>query len=116
MNILSQTDTKNVRRLVSFVEEFRKIDPEMQAQQILLFLHVAGKSGISMKELASLTGLAPSSVSRNVAALSNLHRKGHPGHDLMVAYEDPDDRRNKLVKLTYKGQLVYRNLVETLGN
>lgn len=57
-----------------------------------------------MKDLQSRVGLAKSSVSRNVAALSHQHRLGKPGHGLVEAYEDPEDRRNKLVRLTPKGK------------
>lgn len=65
----SMSDNKNVRRLISIVEEFRKLDPEMQAQTILLFLLVVARPGITMKELAQSTELSSASISRNIAAL-----------------------------------------------
>lgn len=57
-------------------------------------------------------GISKSSVSRNVAALSQLHRLGRPGHNLVEAYEDPEDRRNKRVRLTSKGRAVALRLAE----
>jgi DNA-binding MarR family transcriptional regulator len=68
-----------------------------------------------MKELAQTTGLASSSISRNVAALSDTHRGGQPGHNLLHAYEDPTNRRTKLVEVTPKGQRVYASLIGILG-
>ncbi|MDX0270882.1 MarR family transcriptional regulator [Sinorhizobium meliloti] len=108
-------NNKNARRLISIIEEFRKLDPEMQAQTITLFLTVVSRPGISMKELVQSTGLASSSVSRNVAALSDTHRKGEAGHNLLRAYEDPEDRRTKRVDVTPKGQRVYATLIAILA-
>ncbi len=114
-NVASITDNKNARRLISIIEEFRKLAPDMQAQTIYIFLLVVAHPGISMKELVKTTGLASSSVSRNVALLSETHIGGQPGHNLLRAYEDPMDRRTKLVELTHKGKQVYATLVGILG-
>ena len=56
-----------------------------------------------MSEMADVLGLAQSSVSRNVAALSDWNRHRTTGHDLVSARENPMDRRQKLVTLTAKG-------------
>ncbi|MDK1386301.1 winged helix DNA-binding protein [Sinorhizobium sp. 8-89] len=114
-NIVSIADKKNARQLISVVEEFRKLDPEIQAQTIMVFLRVVDRPGITMKELIQATGLASSSVSRNVAALSGTHRGGQPGHNLLRSYEDATDRRIKRVELTPKGRRVYATLVDILG-
>ncbi|WP_201272627.1 MarR family winged helix-turn-helix transcriptional regulator [Sinorhizobium medicae] len=110
----SMSDNKNVRRLISIVEEFRKLDPEMQAQTILLFLLVVARPGITMKELAQNTELSSASISRNIAALGETHRGGQPGHNLLRAYEDPLDRRTKRVELTAKGRAVCSSLITAL--
>lgn len=105
---------KTVRRLLGFIEEFRKLSPEIQAQQIVVFLHVIGKPGITLKELERLTGLSSSSVSRNVLALSAVYKKGVPGHNLIETFDDPDDRRSKRAKPKARGIAVYNTLVEIL--
>nr|WP_273545330.1 MarR family winged helix-turn-helix transcriptional regulator [Sinorhizobium medicae] len=81
----------------------------------MVFLRVVDRPGITMKELIQATGLASSSVSRNVAALGETHRGGQPGHNLLRSYEDAMDRRTKRVELTAKGQRVYATLVSILG-
>ncbi|MER8582655.1 winged helix DNA-binding protein [Mesorhizobium sp. M1423] len=111
-----QTENKTARRLLSFIEEFGKLDPEMQIQQIAVFLHVMGKPGVTMRELEQLTGLSSSSVSRNVSALSKTHRKGQPGHDLLATVEDPMDRRIKRISPTSKGTKVFNTLISILGS
>lgn len=109
-------DSKTARRLLGFVEEFRKLSPDIQAGQIVVFLHIAGTPGIPMKDLERRSGLSSSAVSRNVLALSEWNKKDVPGHDLVETYEDLDDRRNKRVRLKPKGKRVYNTLIELLGS
>lgn len=105
---------KVTNRLISIIERFRILDSEMQAQQMLIFLTVVAKPGLSLREIEQQTGLSLSSVSRNVSALGEFHRKGQPGHNLLVAYEDIHDRRFKKVKPTQKGLIFHRTLVEAI--
>lgn len=96
--------------LMRVLEEFRKLDPDLPIQYALSFLTLAANEGLSLGELATRLGIAQSSASRNVAALSAWHSFGKPGLDLVEAREDPRERRRKLVTLTPKGHA----LVETL--
>ncbi len=106
-----QTETvKAAHKAAAIIEEFRKLNPEMQAQQMAIFLTVAAKPDLTITELAKLTGQASSSVSRNVAALGKTHRKGLPGLDILMAVEDPMDRRNKRISMTPKGVMVMNSI------
>tara|TARA_Y100001938_G_C7959604_1_gene363591 strand:+ start:435 stop:797 length:363 start_codon:yes stop_codon:yes gene_type:complete len=102
----------SLRMLLRQVELLRTIDPEIQAQTISLLLNVAMKDPepIAMQELAERTGTAQSSVSRNCAMLGKYHRRGQAGHGLLDAYEDPMNRRVKLVQLTTKGRRFIQQL------
>ena len=95
----------NLGTIFRQVETFRTIDPEIQAQAIstLLVVALADPEPITMRDIGIRTGTAQSSVSRNVAMLGKIHRKGQSGHGLVDSYEDPMNRRVKLVKLTPKG-------------
>lgn len=100
-----------------FLEELRKLDPEMQLQTAQTFMCVALRPGITMKEIGDKLGLSQSSCSRNVAALSKWHRLNKPGHNLVVAVEDPMERRRKVVNLTQDGERMARNIKALLeGN
>jgi DNA-binding MarR family transcriptional regulator len=48
--------------------------------------------------------MATSTSSRNIAALSPIHRLGKPGLGLVTWVDSPTDRRVKLLKLTEKGR------------
>ena len=97
-------------RGILFLEEFRKIDPEMQMHSALMLLLIARKPGINLKEIVQETGLGKSAVSRNVANLSKEFGKG-----LITYTEDPLDRRNKVIKLTPQGERTVRSLLHHIG-
>tara|TARA_R110000851_G_scaffold227952_1_gene380714 strand:- start:296 stop:559 length:264 start_codon:yes stop_codon:yes gene_type:complete len=82
----------------------------MQAQQALVFITVALNEGMTMKDLGKNLGISQSSCSRNIAALSRIHRLNKLGLDLVVATEDPEERRRKVLRLTHKGKKVIETL------
>jgi len=101
--------------VVRVLEEFRRLDPDLPIQYALSFLTIAQHEGMSMGELAQHLGIAQSSASRNIAALSKWHSFGKAGHDLVEAHEDPRERRRKLVQLTPKGQKLVKILEAIMG-
>ena len=91
--------------LLKVIERFREIDGEMQAQAIAVLLKVAKNPlPLKMSEIAEELGLSQSTISRNVAYLGDWNRRKEAGHKLVEAYEDPAERRRKLVRLTAKGK------------
>ena len=112
----SAADNKTARRFLAFIEEFRKLNPNIQAGQIAVYLHIMSKPGITMKELERATGLSSTAVSRNVLALSETFKAGEPGFDLVETYDDPQDRRNKRVRPKTKGVRVYNTLIQLFGS
>ena len=99
--------------LLNVVERFREVDAEMQAQSMAILLKVAKHSlPLKMAEIAEELGLSQSTVSRNVAYLGDWNRHREKGHQLVEAYEDPSERRRKLVRLTPKG----KRFVTSLAN
>lgn len=89
---------------INFIEFFREHDSEMQLQTAVLFLNVVMDEGVNMTELSQRVRISRASVSRNVAALSQWNRHDKPGLNLVLAKEDPSERRRKLVYLTSKGK------------
>lgn len=109
-------DTASLRAIALVLEEFRKVDPEMQMQAAAVFLAVASRDdAITMTELREAVGISQSSVSRNVAALGQINRLHGPGFNLLEAREDPEERRRKIVALTPKGRTLARALAQALN-
>ncbi|WP_431861745.1 MarR family winged helix-turn-helix transcriptional regulator [Azospirillum sp.] len=98
------------------LEAFRTLDPDLPIQYALSFMTIAQNEGISIGELAERLGIAQSSASRNVAALSRWHSFGKAGLDLVSAQEDPRERRRKVVALTDKGRAFLDELRGIVGN
>lgn len=99
-----------VDRLIDVLEAFRELDPDMPIQYALAFLTIARREGLSVRELSERLGIAQSSASRSVAALSEWHSFRKPGHRVVVAREDPRERRRKIVTLTPEGQSLLEKL------
>lgn len=97
------------------LEAFRTLDPDLPIQYALSFITIAQNEGMSIGELAERLGIAQSSASRNVAALSRWHSFGKAGFDLVQAQEDPRERRRKVVTLTDKGRGFIDSLRSIVG-
>lgn len=106
---------KAMWKLYRAIEEMRKIDPEMQAHTINIFIVVCMNPGITMKDLGQQLGVSQATMSRNIAALGKVHRLNRPGYDLVEAQEDPAERRRKIVHLTPKGKRVQESLQEIMA-
>jgi DNA-binding MarR family transcriptional regulator len=93
-----------------FLSRVRELDPVMPAQQIQVLLIVALHPGTTIAEIAARTGHQPSSASRCVSALGTRQASREPGLGLVVAEEDPQDRRHKRVRLTAAGERFFNTL------
>jgi len=101
--------------LIKIIEEMRKFDSQLESQAVAVFFTVCnteGADGVSMQLLAKKLDLAQSSVSRNVFKLSNVNRHKEIGIGLVESFEDPMERRRKLVKSTAKGKRVWSTLCD----
>lgn len=78
---------------------------DMGTQTVLTFLSIAssGNSGVPQSQLLKMTGMTQAGVSRNITRLGDGTMTS-PGLHLIESYEDPANRRYKLVKLTTKGK------------
>jgi len=100
--------------LLKIIEEMRKFDPHMESQSIAVFFyvcHYGGADGISMQSISENLDLAQSTISRNCYKLGDKTGKGI-GIGLLQSFEDPEERRRKLVRLTAKGRRVFNTLSE----
>jgi len=102
--------------LLKIIEEMRKFDNQIEAQAIAVFFFVATHSdkqeGIAMQTISEELDMAQSSVSRNCYKLADVNRHKKTGIGLVQTFEDPMERRRKLVSLTAKGKRVHNTLLE----
>ena len=101
-------------RFETIIEKLRDLDTEMQMQSamtlsIIARVHLSGGS-ITVKEIGEKLGLSSASASRNIAVLSKWNRHDQKGHDLVEAYENPQRRVEKFVKLTRQGEKFIQEL------
>jgi len=109
-----RTMTNSGLNLLKIIEEMRKFDTQIEAQAIAVFFYVAihgGKEGVSMQTISEELDIAQSSVSRNVYKLGDINRHKKIGIGLLETFEDPMERRRKLVRLTSKGKRVHSTLL-----
>lgn len=115
---LDPQDRRNAYLLVGVMENFRKLDIELPIQYatsfLLIGLHEDKEDGLSVQDLEGLINLSQSATSRNVQALSKWFKPNIPGHDLVESFENPMDRRKKIVRLNTKGKNLFNNLLRFL--
>ena len=102
----------NGLNLLNIIEEMRKFDSHMESQTIAVFFYVclySGADGVSMQTISEKLDLAQSTVSRNCYKLGDRTRDGI-GIGLLQSFEDPEERRRKLVRISAKGRRVFNTL------
>lgn len=103
-------DQKVLGQLIRCMETLRDLDSNMPVTQCLTLLVIAWDEGISFKELAQKAEIGMASASRYVSAFSKATGPNGPGMGLVVATEDPMERRKKNVVLTAKGRALLNKL------
>jgi DNA-binding MarR family transcriptional regulator len=92
------------------MRELQKIDPEFPIQYAICLAEVSRNEGLSLTQLSEKTGLALSTVSRIIGALSKYRQKGTP-FGLVKVKLSAIERRRKEISLTPKGRAV----IDTIG-
>ena len=107
---------KELNTLTLLTNAVREIDDSMPIQTLSVLLEIARREPIGITKLSEHVGLAQSSASRNVAALSARHWLKRPGLCLVQLENDPQDIRKKMVTLTAKGRKAIEQLVDIIGS
>lgn len=108
--------SKGLRQMQQAVQLFRDLEAELPTQTVVCFLLIANADAdIPMRDLQSAMDTTSASATRNVAHLSEHYKPRVPGLGLVEAYEDLNDRRYKLVRLTAKGKSFRTRLNSIMG-
>jgi DNA-binding MarR family transcriptional regulator len=103
-----QTET-----FLKLLREMQKIDPEFPLQYSICLTEISRDEGMSLSALSLKTGLALSTISRIVGALSNYRQSGAP-YNLVRVKVSVDERRRKELYLTPRGKAVMDSIAELL--
>jgi DNA-binding MarR family transcriptional regulator len=104
-------------KLLSVMEEFRHYQPNIESTAISVFLVIAlhhAKEGIPMQFIADKLDIAQSSVSRNVTKFLKLARYKDNPMGFLESFEDPYERRRKMVRLSPRGISFIENITNRL--
>ena len=100
---------------IRVIEEFRHINPEMQAQQMLTILLIASEEGITVKEVAERIGISQAAASRCVADWTGWTYRKVQGPDYIEPKVDLTDTRRKPLHLKPKGRAFVQRLTDHCG-
>lgn len=114
-NLEEQTiDLRGLKKLIKIIDELRKLDPELPSQTIVVLLEVMISQRVTQKDLLDAVKMNSASLSRNVAALSGVKSFGKSGAGVVKSFEDPQDRRCKIVELNHKGEALRAKILHLL--
>lgn len=105
---------KKVTDILNILRELQKIDHEFPLQYAICLAEISCAEGMSVTQLANKTGLALSTVSRIVGALSNHRQIGQP-YGLIEVSVSAQERRRKELYLTPKGKMAIAKLTEKVA-
>lgn len=105
----------DVNELSRGMEHFHKLNPTMQVSTMLVFLYIASKGVTNQQDIEMSLGLTGGTTSRNVSYWTDTKEFGVDGMGMVERFEDPRDRRHKILRLTPKGKRFY-DLLRGLDN
>lgn len=96
------------------MKQIQKVDPEFPIQYAMCLAEISMDEGLSLTTLADRAGLALSTVSRIVGALSDYRQRGEPFGFIEVKIA-ANERRRKEIYMTAKGRAVLKDFISPLA-
>ncbi len=106
------TQRRTLHRILQMVGLLRDRDKEMPAQQMQVLFFIALHDVSTQRDMFRDLAMPVSTASRNIAALSQVHRLGKHGVGLVSLVENAQDRRSKLLALTPKDRTCMRKIID----
>lgn len=105
---------RDLMRGLRFLNRLAAIRHTMPLQYMRTFMFVCLYPGRSVDELAKMTGVAQSVMSRHLRDIGPTNRHLEPGFGLIDISFDPTDMRRHIYVLTKKGEGLAHELREAL--
>jgi DNA-binding MarR family transcriptional regulator len=103
-------DVEWVGRLARVIDEFRKINQDITANQMLVLLRIGEQPGITQRELSERTQLRDGTISRICALMSERGHQGREGLNVVEIRPVPDNYRSKGQHLIGNGKRLYTSI------
>ena len=101
-----------LKQAIDLVAGIQKINPDMPLQQLLCLLYIAREEeGCSLTDIARNANIGLATASRYVSSLGKMNRHREEGFNFVESYEDPMERRKKIIRLTTKGKIALKKLL-----
>lgn len=95
-----------------FLSKVQQVDSEMPIQQMMCLLVISqSEEGMSLTDVAKRVNISMTTASRYIGSLGKLNRRREEGLNYIESYEDPMERRKKIIRLTKKGEIALRNML-----
>ncbi len=104
---------KEIADFLALLRELQNIDTEFPLQYAICLAEISQNEGLSVTQLSEKTGMALSTVSRIVGALSKYRQMGTP-YELVDLVPSPTSRRTKEIYLTPKGKKIINKIVRLM--
>lgn len=105
----TQKMTATLNHFLALLKELQGIDPEFPLQYAVCLGEIACEEGMSLTALSMRTGMALSTVSRIVGALSQKRQRGS-AYGLVRVEISATERRRKELYLTPDGRKIIENI------
>ena len=103
-----------LQKLKRGIAQFSSLDPtHFYLHHVTFFLEVAEREPCTYAELEQALNMSNAGVSRTANAMSQFHRRGKPGLDLMEIFRDAEEGRRYMIRLTSKGKALLRSLEQS---
>lgn len=106
---------KHLRKLHQAIKAVRMVDETIPTQTLAAFLIVAMEEGQTVGAISEKLGLAETSGSRNIKALSDWDWKKRTGLKLIEYGHDPMHESRKPVFLSKKGKALAEQLANIIA-
>ena len=112
------SNSQALGKAIEIIEVFSRIDRDMQMQTLLGFLHIALANSkghtANIGLVRDKVGVSSASASRNVQAWTETNRYGRQGFMCLESSINPDNKTEKIVSLTKKGEDLVNELKKLL--
>jgi DNA-binding MarR family transcriptional regulator len=111
-----QTAAKTAQTLSRLTTYLMRVEPDMTIGKLHVFLFVAQRKDVLVRELVRATGLSQSAISRILAALGDKpHRGKREGLRWVTVTPDPDDPRRVFANVSDRGRTVLSDIEQLIS-